>query len=487
MSYAVNSFATRSPVHQNDESAKALYFSLQGNEIGDHALEQARQFLKRQLATVRDMPTSMPNDIRALPAWIARNTERTGSAYQQYLAARKCGAPRRYFHNKAHALYFLKTVAPTKLVDGAWMYGLLTRWNDIDFVDLIRIYLEELGDGVSSKNHVVLYRKLLETYGCEQWQALDNTHFIQGAIQLTLGYDAEHFLPELIGYNLGYEQLPLHLMITAYELNELGIDPYYFTLHITVDNSVTGHAHKALQGLQNLMPRVGDAAAFYRRVMDGYKLNDLGANTTSVIASFDLQRELVSILATKSTVGKHMHSDYCRIGGRTINDWLASPASIPELLHKFQTSGWIKRGEDPENSRFWRLIQSERAEMFGVFTEYEQQILHDWIAMAPPSLAASSATAATPHIVSHRARRKALDAIEEKRGETQQRHDFRQQFKGSEDSQGYSSELRLLEQKLQTLNGKEEVMRYLISLMSPANHHTASGLMATRIYSELLG
>jgi hypothetical protein len=47
--------------------------------------------------------------------------------------------------------------------------------------------------------------------------------------------------------------------------------------------------------------------------------------------------------------------------------------------------------------------------------------------------------------------------------------------------------LRLLEQKLQTLNGKEEVMRYLISLMSPANHHTASGLMATRIYSELLG
>jgi hypothetical protein len=59
----------------------------------------------------------------------------------------------------------------------------------------------------------------------------------------------------VIGYNLGYEQLPLHLLITSYELNELGIDPYYFTLHVTVDNAGSGHAHKAVQALRDLMAR----------------------------------------------------------------------------------------------------------------------------------------------------------------------------------------------------------------------------------------
>ena len=71
----------------------------------------------------------------------------------------KEGAPRRYFSNKAHALYFIRSAAPTKLVDGSWLFGLLARWDDPDFRPLIQTYLEELGDGVAEKNHVVLYKK----------------------------------------------------------------------------------------------------------------------------------------------------------------------------------------------------------------------------------------------------------------------------------------------------------------------------------------
>jgi hypothetical protein len=166
--------------------------------------------------------------------------------------------------------------------------------------------------------------------------------------------------------------LPLHLLITSYELNEFGIDPYYFTLHVTVDNAASGHAQKAVQALKNLMPRVGDREAFYRRVLDGYRLNDIGASTTSSIAEFDLQAELVNILAAKSGVGKNMHSDYCRVAGRSVNDWLGQPAQIPDFLAALEKAGWIKRGEEPENSRFWRLVHGEKAEMFGVFSAYEQ-------------------------------------------------------------------------------------------------------------------
>jgi hypothetical protein len=77
--------------------------------------------------------------------------------------------------------------------------------------------------------------------------------------------------------------LPLHLLITAYELKELHIDPYYFTLHVTVDNADSGHAKQAVDAVFNAMPRLGDAENFWRRVRNGYRLNLLGASTNSII------------------------------------------------------------------------------------------------------------------------------------------------------------------------------------------------------------
>ena len=37
---------------------------------------------------------------------------------------------RQYFSNRAHALYFLRCAAPTKLVDGAWLFNMLRRWDE---------------------------------------------------------------------------------------------------------------------------------------------------------------------------------------------------------------------------------------------------------------------------------------------------------------------------------------------------------------------
>ena len=91
-----------------------------------------------------------------------------------------------------------------------------------------------------------------------QRAGLEDDHYLQGALQLALGVCADEFLPEVIGFNLGYEQLPLHLLITAYELSELGIDPYYFTLHVTIDNASSGHACKAAQSVLNLLPLSSD-------------------------------------------------------------------------------------------------------------------------------------------------------------------------------------------------------------------------------------
>jgi len=459
-------------------SARDLYFALMDNPAA--SLDASRAFLAAQIEVARAEPCELPDADWQLQGWIQGRAESVGIAYREYLAARKNGAPRRYFTSKSHALYFLKGVAPTKLVDGAWLYGTLSRWENPDFHPLIKTYLEELGDGVPDKNHVTLYRRLLAAHGCEHWETLPEDHFVQGAIQLALAYNADAFLPEVVGYNLGYEQLPLHLLITSYELNELGIDPYYFTLHVTDDNAGSGHAHKAVQALRHLMAQSGDPDAFFQRVLDGYRLNDLGACTTSVIGAFDLEAELVEIFSAKAAIGKNMHSDYCRVAGRSVNDWLADPKQIPDFLTKLEESGWIQRGEDVEQSRFWRLIQGERAEMFGVFSTYEQQVLRDWITTPRDA----TASARTGRVLSHRARQRALDSLTQhaQRSGYPERGLIRRRAAGS----GGDTELHQLEERVAAAAGKPEAMAMLAKLMSPSVHHTALGLMATRMYSQLL-
>ena len=149
---------------------------------------------------------------------------------------------------------------------------------------------------------------------------------------------------------------------------------------MTIDNASTGHAHKAVQSLLQLMPMAADRESFWRRVTLGYRLNDLGQGSRAIIESFDLYREVLDMLERKRPFGQHMHSDYCKFEGKTVNQWLSAPGQLEGFLAAMQNKGWIKRDEDPQNSRFWTLIEGAGAAMFGVFSPYEKQLLHDWIA-----------------------------------------------------------------------------------------------------------
>jgi hypothetical protein len=358
--------------------ARDLYNALMYQPDGA-TLDVARQYLSERLEEAAHVPGGLPERVDALEQWVADNASHVAEQYALYLKGRHEGAPRRFFSNLSHALFFLRAVAPTKLVDGAWLYGTLSHWADGRYHGLIRTYLEELGDGEPAQNHVVLYRKLIADLECEPQGDLEDSYYVQGAIQLALGALGKDLLPEIIGFNLGYEQLPLHLLITSFELNELGIDPYYFTLHVTIDNASTGHAQKAAQSLRELLPVTG-REQFMQRVRAGYQLNELGSGTASTIAAFDLEEELVAMFERKQAFAQHMHSDYCKIEGRTVNQWLAEPGGIRPFLAALERKGWIKRKADPADSRFWQLIDGPGAAMFGVFSGYEKQLLADWIA-----------------------------------------------------------------------------------------------------------
>src|SRR5690606_21967462 len=88
-------------------------------------------------------------------------------------------------------------------------------------------------------------------------------------------------------------------------------------------NAASGHACNALQAVLDNLPHSENQAEFYRRLCNGYQLNELGESALSVIQSFDLYQELVRCLARKSRIGRLLHSNYCRLEGRTVNDWLA--------------------------------------------------------------------------------------------------------------------------------------------------------------------
>lgn len=444
--------------HPSPSHPIALYRGLQ--QAPEQHLPAARAFLQEQLRKAVKLNCDLPDSPEDLDQWVIDGNARTTQAYKQYLDTRKQGQPRRYFANRSHALFFLRGVAPTKLVDGSWLYGVLPQWQDLRLHSLVRTYLEELGEGEPEQNHVVLYKQLLAHHELEDLEPLSGPHFVQGAQQLALGHLAKDFLPELIGYNLGYEQLPLHLLITTYELNELGIDPYYFQLHVTIDNADTGHAHKAARAVLDNLPVTGDAQEFYQRVRLGYQLNELGLSSTGVINSFDLTQELHRVLEQKALIARNMHSDFCRIEGRTINEWLSQKGQIGDFLAALEKRGWIRRDEDPAQSRFWQLVQGNRAPMFGVFSPYELQLLHDWIA--------------GEWLINDQPNRP-RKFVPSARGQSQD---------NSARAGDFSAEQQLLLQELRTLDDTARTHR-LIELMSPAHHYKPAGLLATRLFSKL--
>lgn len=447
-----------------------LYDRLANHLPSDNERQAAALFLRGVLQEVESVPDALPKDSNGLFTWMQSNVENVHAQYQAYLVNRKAGAPRQYFKNRAHALYFIRNVAPTKIVDGAWLYGLCAYSDNSRLSDLVTTYVEELGDGIPEKNHVKLYRALLAKYGLDPVDDLEDSLYRQGLVQTALGWNAQEFLPEIVGFNLAYEQLPLHLLISAYELNELGIDPYYFTLHVTVDNADTGHAKRACAAALEAAPRIDDGGEYWQRVRAGAKLGDVGVCTTEVIKNFDIDSEVVRIFARKASSGYGAHSDFCKVAGRSVNDWLSNASDMPKFLLALEQANWIKRNRPVTESRFWQLLLGDRAEMFGVFSPYELQVIHDWIRGPSSSDGAPFEADATPETRTRQISFRVSERLKAVRGNLAPSGDA-----------GLDTDLEIFERRYPTLTPAER-RSFLLQAMSPALHWTPAGLKATTLF-----
>jgi hypothetical protein len=412
-------------VNEELEKHKQLYHKLHNLEHHPEILPECRELLLSLLSsTLADAIKDANSGILCVENFShddlnnflkAKDVDVT-NRWEDYLARRKAGGSREMFGDKDEAKWWLKQAAPVKYVDGAWLGHINKVTTPFKHRQITKnawqVMSEELGDGDLAKNHVHVYRDLMNDIDAGL-PAADSENFIHprhdltearcwkaAMAQLTISLFPHEFLPEALGFNMAYESLPLHLLKTVKELRELHLNPYYFELHISIDNADSGHAAMAMSAVANYIDMVeqedGREAAHiaWKRVQAGYILAE-GLPTTPKSPSLktpteepfprtDMEAALIDIFAAKSFVAHKIHcNSRLKIGRRSLVDWLEPNAfKNTQWQREFlQDLGnckpWVIKG-DSNKSRLIKELSWE-GKMFGSFTEKEVEVVKAWI------------------------------------------------------------------------------------------------------------
>ncbi|KAJ6443782.1 ABC transporter [Purpureocillium lavendulum] len=402
------------------EQYKNLYFKLHNLENHTEVLPEAKDLLLSFFSDSLQAEQDLSKDNSrgtilsiaefsdgALVNFVHAQLEAVTTDWQQYLFRRKSGGSRELFQDANEARQWLVQKAPHKLVDGAWLGHVHRATTPFAYRRVTKaawqVLSEELGDGDLEKCHAYVYARLLEKIGSPvpaptsvdfiKHTAVTDAGMWRSAVaQLLISLFPDEFLPEILGFNLHFEMLTLETLMAAKELREVGIDPYYFTLHVTIDNADTGHTAMASRIVADYLNLVhaqhGTVTAHkaWRRVQAGFVLSKNIHHTHND----KLTEKVVTIFMAKSVASHRIH-DHCSmtLGGQTLSKWL-DPASFhqPEWQAKFmgclkKSKPWVYKG-DSSKSRLIRQL-SWGGSMFGAFTDREVVILKDWVdTLVPP-------------------------------------------------------------------------------------------------------
>ncbi len=387
-------------------------------------------------------------DSHYLEAYFAAAHSTNTHKYEAYLARRKRGGPRELFPDRSFAARWLQTAAAVKYVDGGWVGNIMSINTGVlggrgtsqcspdaerDAAKLaFQVISEEFGDGDLQKNHVFVYNELMKQLSADGQAKTGHQEGFNGLAlhegsprcwsaaiaQQCVGVLAttDEFFPEALGFNMAYETLPYHLLVTSYELRELKFDDYYFSLHITIDNPDSGHAALARMAvdtfLQDVRRRDGEEAmhSLWRRVQAGVILAD-GLPTTPC-GPVEMQQSengvwrpagdqvpgaepptpederLVALLQRKAVAAHKMHCpSRLQLDGMTIEEWLEPTTFTAEKALSFirvlsRRRPWVYAGQ-PERSKIMQLM-GWGGRMFGAFSRNEVQVLAAWIISLEP-------------------------------------------------------------------------------------------------------
>jgi hypothetical protein len=356
--------------------------------------------------------------------FLRANDATVTDGWEAYLTRRKAGSPREVFSDLEEAKWWLKQAACVKYVDGAWLGHINKASTPFHLRKITKnawqVMSEELGDGDLAKNHVHVYRKLMQDIHADLPDAgsadfispqlgLNQLRCWKAAVaQLLISLFPDEFLPEALGFSMAYETLPLHLLKTVKELRELKLDPYYFELHISIDNADSGHAAMAMAAAADYVNMVaarhGPEAAevAWRRVQAGFVLAE---GLPTVPESPSLKRflwtaeeaSIIRVFAAKAPVAHKIHcNSRLRIGRHTLIEWLEPNQFSGEQWRRDFLDDlsccrpWVVQG-DSGRSRLVKELSWE-GKMFGSFTQDEVEVVKAWIDSILPRERASANT-----------------------------------------------------------------------------------------------
>lgn len=102
-------------------------------------------------------------------------------------------------------------------------------------------------------------------------------------------------------------------------------------------------------------------------------------NEEKILQRLHLHDIIQKIFQHKALMGKFIHDNKCIFTNRSINQWLETVEGVDGFIQQLLETDWIRLGQDPEQSKFWRLIHQQESQMFGLFNRTEQQFIYDWI------------------------------------------------------------------------------------------------------------
>ncbi|KAL1854492.1 hypothetical protein Daus18300_011413 [Diaporthe australafricana] len=432
---------------------KRLFHQLHNLEDNPNVLAEARDTLILFFAESLSGAIARPKDdaivsmeefdAESLAAFLQRQDEKILTRLERYTTRRESGGSRELFQTPDEARRWLIQRAPSKLVDGAWLGYMHTTETPFALRPITKnawqVMSEELGDGDLAKNHAAIYRKLLQGIGAGLPEASseafvrahddDNNNnnnnntkngsedieiWRSAVAQMLISLFPREFLPEILGFNLHFECLAWDTVRAARELREVRLDDYYFLLHISIDNSDSGHAAMASRVVVDYLRRVqseqGDAALrrAWGGVQAGYLLSESatlerapppegsgGSSSSSSLVPFvgnAFAGELVRIFRAKAAVAARLHcASRVRIGPKKLAEWLDLDQAVldtaegrAEFLSCLSTARpWVRVG-DVAGSRLVAELEWN-GKMFGAFTANELEVLKGWIvALARP-------------------------------------------------------------------------------------------------------
>lgn len=409
-----------------------MYYQLHHLEHHPDVLQPARDellsLLSQGLAITLELPKAQSilsidtYTKEGLLSYLNDKQAEVQSEWVRYQDRRKQGQGPTMFPNESIAKEWLVHHAPHKFVDGAWLghiHKISTPFHLRGITrDVWQVLSEELGDGDLSKHHVTLYRELLDSIDCSlpvahtkefvdmlEWDQVDNYGAWEDAVgQLVISLFPNEFLPEILGFNMHFEAVKLDTMQAAYELKGLGINPYYFLIHISIDNADSGHTamatHAVTRYLDLIRSTEGEEAVqkAWKRIQTGYIMSqtlgdgspklrkDTAAHPNPAILINPLSGQLMDIFKAKAAVSQKFHyQSKVHIGSYALSEWL-DPAlweaadgrqQIRLLNILSQAKPWVVAGNS-EKSRILKEL-SWGGRMFGAFTESEAAIFRSWI------------------------------------------------------------------------------------------------------------